>query len=140
MIKKELDDLKSTITRLKEAEDLLQIDINNLKGKILDGQEELHRKDERIFDILQNEKVILQKHKTELDSLNLHYEKLLNDFKDEKEKLEEEHYLCRARLHGLREEHGLITPEDDFSSKESELKQVRLLLFFNNRFLNLSSS
>ena len=40
----------------------------------------------------------------------------------EKERSEKERILAQAQLHGLRQQHGLITSEDDFTSKERFLE------------------
>ena len=61
----------------------------------------------------------------EMDQLREVHRRELEDSREKMEELEEQMRFIQAQLHGLREKNGLITPEDDYSSKErfAELEQ-----------------
>ena len=114
---------KSELLRLQENEELLRADISALnKEKEAEQQamrDEIKNRDMHIYSLEQKEKSQEKRHQEELIALEAEYSEKLSELEKELEKLSLDYDFCRARFHGLRQEYGLVSEEDDFTSKET---------------------
>ena len=136
--KSNFERLKQECASLKDKEEILKYDLERLGDKL--KEEQTAREEDkgdffrRIYELEQNRKTAEELHCSEMESMRISCEAQIKKITDEKERVMAEYDLCRARLHGLREEHGLMTPDDDFTSKESFAEIERESMAFKRFF------
>lgn len=114
VLEKELKEQKSLMRLLEESEERLSIaqdTCHSLRGKVDDCNRQI---DEGKLTMQRME----NQFKAEKQQLCEAHAQAIAEKQRQFDEIEEKLFYTAAQLHGLRQEHGLITDEDDFSSKE----------------------
>lgn len=156
-LENEMEDLKDSLNKMQSELIQKNDEINNLNKKYFDDMylgEQVHREEIR---------KLLDKHKNEINDLNKQHsneqetmtkifkktifnlnreienlKKQINELNIKLHKEEEERRANMARYHALKQQYGLFTDKDDFTSredfKELELEMIAFKQFFNEQW------